>query len=86
VRAAASASSAVDTASLADGAIAHFQVRAVATYAKDQFAAQQVHAPHGGSALRLLTWGGTFDTRTRSYLSNIVAYTTLVTTTPATGQ
>ncbi len=72
--------------SLADGAIAHFQVTAVAMYAKDQFPAQQVYAPHGGSALQLVTCGGTFDTHTRSYLSNIVAYTTLVATTPATGQ
>jgi len=71
--------------SLADGAIAHFQVTAVAMYAKDQFPAQQVYAPHGGSALQLVTCGGTFDTHTRSYLSNIVAYTTLVATTPATG-
>jgi len=72
--------------SLADGAIAHFRVSAVAMYAKDQFPAQQVYAPHGGSALQLVTCGGTFDTHTRSYLSNIVAYTTLVATTPATGQ
>ncbi len=71
--------------SLADGAIAHFRVSAVAMYAKDQFPAQQVYAPHGGSALQLVTCGGTFDTHTRSYLSNIVAYTTLVATTPATG-
>ncbi len=69
--------------SLADGAIAHFQVTAVAMYAKDQFPAQQVYAPHGGSALQLVTCGGTFDTHTRSYLSNIVAYTTLIATTHA---
>ena len=86
MRAAACASSAVDTASLADGAVAHFQVSAVAMYAKDQFPARQVYAPHGGSARQLLTCGGTFDTHTRSYLTNIVAYTTLVATTPATGQ
>ncbi len=71
---------------LADGTIAHFQVTAVATYAKDQFPAQQVYAPHGGSTLQLVTCGGTFDTHTRSYLSNIVAYTTLTATTPATAQ
>jgi len=69
--------------SLADGAIAHFQVSAVAMYAKDQFPAQQVYAPHGGSALQLVTCGGTFDTHTRSYLSNIVAYTTLIAMNPA---
>ena len=72
--------------SLADGTIAHFRVTSVAMYTKDQFPARQVYAPHGGSALQLVTCGGTFDTHTRSYLSNIVAYTTLVATTPATGQ
>ena len=70
--------------SLANGAVAHFRVSAVAMYAKDQFPAQQVYAPHGDSALQLVTCGGTFDTHTRSYLSNIVAYTTLIATTPAT--
>ncbi len=55
-------------------------------YAKDQFPAPQVHAPRGGSALQLLTCGGTLNSDTRSYLSNIVAYTTFVATTPATGQ
>jgi len=72
--------------SLADGAVAHFRVSAMAMYAKDQFPARQVYAPHGGSARQLLTCGGTLNSVTRSYLSNIVAYTTLVATTPATGQ
>ena len=66
--------------SLTDGTIAHFRVTAVAMYTKDQFPAQQVYAPHGDSALQLVTCGGTFDTHTRSYLSNIVAYTTLTAT------
>ena len=33
--------------------------------------------------LQLVTCGGTCDTTTRSYLSNIVAYTTLTSTTTA---
>jgi sortase (surface protein transpeptidase) len=70
--------------SLADGVTTHFVVNTVATYTKDQFPAQQVYASHGASALQLVTCGGTFDTHTRSYLSNVVAYTTLVGTTPAT--
>ena len=70
--------------SLADGATAHFRVTAVAMYAKDQFPAQQVYGFHGGSALQLVSCGGTCDTITRSYLSNVVAYTTLIGTTPAT--
>lgn len=71
--------------SLADGATAHFVVTAVATYSKQSFPAQLVYAAHGGSSLQLVTCGGQFDTHTRSYLSNVVVYTSLVTTTPATG-
>jgi len=67
---------------LADGAVAHFAVTTVATYPKDQFPAQQVYAAHGSSALQLVTCGGQFDTRTRSYLANVVAYTTLTAITP----
>jgi sortase (surface protein transpeptidase) len=63
---------------LADGAVAHFAVTAVETYLKDQFPAERVYGPHGGSTLQLVTCGGEFDRRARSYLSNIVAYTSLV--------
>jgi len=63
--------------SLADGMIAHFMVTTVVQYPKDQFPAEQVYASHGDSALQLVTCGGAFDTHTRSYLSNVVAYTTL---------
>lgn len=69
--------------SLTDGMTAHFTVTDVMTYPKDQFPAQQVYGSHGRSDLQLITCGGTFDTATRSYLSNIVAYTTLTTTTRA---
>jgi len=47
--------------SLANGAVAHFRVSAMAMYAKDQFPARQVYAPHGGSARQLLTCGGTLN-------------------------
>jgi|SRR5680860_92640 len=69
--------------SLADGVVAHFEVTTVAMYPKKQFPAQQVYASHGYSALQLVTCGGQFDKRAGSYLSNVVAYTTLVATTPA---
>src|SRR5680860_28369 len=69
--------------SLANGVIAHFVVKTVETYPKKAFPAQQVYASHGYSALQLVTCGGQFDARAGSYLSNIVAYTTLVSTTPA---
>jgi sortase (surface protein transpeptidase) len=68
---------------LADGAVAHFAVTAVESYLKDQFPAERVYGPHGNSALQLVTCGGEFDRQARSYLSNIVAYTSLVAVTPA---
>src|SRR5664280_1991706 len=58
-------------------AVAGFVVTSVAMYPKDQFPSQQVYGSHGNSALQLVTCGGTFDSLTRSYLSNIVVYTSL---------
>jgi hypothetical protein len=69
--------------SLANGAIEHFAVKAVETYLKAQFPSQKVYGSHGYRALQLVTCGGTFDKATGHYLSNVVAYTTLVSTTPA---
>jgi sortase (surface protein transpeptidase) len=69
--------------SLASGAVAHFAVKAVETYLKAQFPSQKVYGSHGDSALQLVTCGGTFDKASGHYLSNVVAYTTLVSTTPA---
>ena len=68
---------------LADGVVAHFAVDSVAMYQKEDFPAQEVYGSHGYPALQLVTCGGTFDTQTRHYLSNVVVYTTLVSTTPA---
>jgi sortase (surface protein transpeptidase) len=67
--------------SLANGVVAQFVVNKVTTYLKAAFPAQQVYTSHGYSALQLVTCGGQFDTRSGHYLSNVVAYTTLVTTT-----
>ena len=69
--------------SLTDGVIVHFVVKNVATYLKAQFPSQQVYGSHGYSGLQLVTCGGKFDSATGHYLSNVVAYTTLVSTTPA---
>jgi hypothetical protein len=63
---------------LADGVVAHFVVTSVAMYPKDQFPAQQVYGSHGYSQLQLVTCGGTFDSQTGHYLSNIVVYSSLV--------
>jgi sortase (surface protein transpeptidase) len=69
--------------SLADGVVATFVVITVVMYPKTQFPTQLVYASHGYSALQLVTCGGTFDTQTGHYLSNVVVYTSLVSTTPA---
>jgi len=69
---------------LADGVTAHFVVNTVVMYPKDQFPTSLVYASHGYQALQLVTCGGTFDVATGHYLSNIVVYTSLVSTTPAT--
>lgn len=69
--------------SLADGGVARFAVTTVETYPKEQFPALRVYGSHGYSGLQLVTCGGEFDTRTGSYKSNVVAYTTLIATTPA---
>jgi sortase (surface protein transpeptidase) len=69
--------------SLADGVTAHFVVDTVVIYPKDQFPTSLVYAPHGYSALQLVTCGGTFDPETGHYLSNIVVYTSLVSSTQA---
>jgi sortase (surface protein transpeptidase) len=65
---------------LADGVIAHFVVRQVAMYLKADFPTQLVYGSHGYSALQLVTCGGVFDSQTGHYLSNIVVYTSLVST------
>jgi hypothetical protein len=65
---------------LADGVITHFVVRQVATYLKAQFPILRVYGPHGYSALQLVTCGGVFDAQDGHYLSNIVVYTSLVST------
>jgi sortase (surface protein transpeptidase) len=70
---------------LASGAVAHFEVKTVGAYLKTQFPAQKVYASHGYPALQLVTCGGQFDSGTGHYLSNVVAYTSLVSTTPAGG-
>lgn len=63
---------------LADGVVVRFAVSTVAQYTKAQFPDQEVYASHGYSGLQLVTCGGTFDSQTGHYLSNIVVYTTLV--------
>ena len=69
---------------LADGGTAQFKVTSVAMYLKAQFPAQLVYTSQGGSSLNLVTCGGVFDPHTGHYLSNVVVYSSLVSTTPRT--
>ena len=68
---------------LTSGAVAHFAVKTVATYPKAQFPSAKAYGPNGYRGLQLVTCGGKFDKATGHYLSNVVAYTALVSTTPA---
>lgn len=65
---------------LADHVTAHFEVRQIAMYSKTQFPTLLVYGAHGYSGLQLVTCGGIFDAQTGHYLSNVVVYTSLVTT------
>jgi LPXTG-site transpeptidase (sortase) family protein len=66
---------------LADRVIAHFVVRQIAIYPKSDFPSLLVYGSHGYSGLQLITCGGAFDPLTQHYLSNVVVYTALVSTT-----
>jgi sortase (surface protein transpeptidase) len=62
----------------ANRTLAVFEVTSLRTYAKSSFPAKAIYGPVPDSELRLITCGGTFDYATGSYLSNIVAYATLI--------
>jgi hypothetical protein len=66
---------------LADNVVAHFEVRQIAMYLKADFPTELVYGSHGYSGLQLITCGGTFDPQTGHYLSNVVVYTALESTT-----
>jgi len=61
-----------------DGTRAAFVVDSVQTYTKSAFPTRAVYGTTPGSALRLITCGGTFDRQRQLYLSNVVAYASLV--------
>ena len=62
----------------ADGSLGVFSVDAVREYPKDHFPTGKVYGPAPDAELHLITCGGTFDYTTRSYLSNVVVYSTQV--------
>jgi len=57
-----------------DGTTAEFRVTEVQEYPKDQFPTDRVYGPTPDAELRLITCGGTFDSVTGHYLSNIIVY------------
>ncbi len=62
----------------ADGKLAVFRVTAVHMYLKARFPTAAVYGPTPDAQLRLITCGGTFDFGTGHYLSNVVAFATLI--------
>jgi sortase (surface protein transpeptidase) len=62
----------------ADGSLGVFSVYAVREYPKDHFPTARVYGPVPDAELHIITCGGTFDYTTRSYLSNVVVYSTQV--------
>ena len=64
--------------SRSDRTVASFRVTLVRSYPKDSFPASAVYGPAPDAELRLITCGGTFDSSTGHYLSNVIAYATLV--------
>jgi hypothetical protein len=63
---------------LADGITAVFRVTGVREYAKDKYPANTVYAPENYAALRLITCGGDFDAVTGHYLTSVVVFASLV--------
>ncbi|WP_433754419.1 class F sortase [Nocardia sp. CA-135398] len=61
----------------ADGKTAHFKVTDVRMYLKTQFPDQTVFGARGGATLQVVTCGGEFDQTAKSYLSNVVVYSSL---------
>ena len=57
-----------------DGTTAEFRVTEVQEYPKDHFPTDRVYGPTPDAELRLITCGGTFDSVTGHYLSNIIVY------------
>jgi sortase (surface protein transpeptidase) len=61
----------------AGGRLAVFLVNSVYMYTKAKFPTAKVYGPTPTPQLRLITCGGTFDSQTGHYLSNVVVYATL---------
>ena len=58
----------------ADGSVVAFVVQSVETFAKRKFPTEAVYAGDGTTSLRLITCGGEFDAKARSYLNNVIVF------------
>lgn len=58
----------------ADGTLRSYAVTLVRTYAKRDFPTSLVYEGDGRESLRLITCGGDFDRRSKSYRSNVVVF------------
>lgn len=61
----------------ADGSLVTFFVTQVRTYAKRDFPTKLVYGGSRTPSLRLITCGGAFDRRSKSYLSNTIVFADL---------
>lgn len=61
-----------------DGTAAVFRMTRVDQFPKDEFPSDTVYGDIGNAGLRLITCGGSLNTQTHSYDSNIVAFADLV--------
>jgi len=61
-----------------DGTTARFRVRGTEQVAKDSFPTEAVYGDTEEPELRLITCGGSFDEKARSYRDNIIVYATLI--------
>ncbi|WP_229073516.1 class F sortase [Actinoplanes sp. DH11] len=58
----------------ADGTVAEFEVYRVASYPKDAFPSGEVYGSVDRAELRLITCGGSFDRKQRTYRDNVVVF------------
>ncbi len=63
---------------LLNGEVAQFQVKKIAMYSKSSFPSLLVYTANGKRELNLVTCGGVFDRKIRSYKSNVVVFSTFV--------
>ncbi|MFI6762968.1 class F sortase [Micromonospora sp. NPDC050417] len=67
-----------------DGTVAQFTVDGVKSYPKVSFPTDLVYGPSEKASLRLVTCGGQFDQKKRSYPDNIIVFATATTDTAST--